>query len=597
MATIPNFIAVRIIPRETDFLDRKSGLRGEIFYDRDLNTLRLYDGQTQGGISLAKENLENISIKNFRNKLVESKQAIVNYTVTVVSPVAPDTGNKYSLNGVYKPQLNFVVGYTYVFDQSDLTNVYYPNANNTTPNPHPLSFSSDNLNGELGGGTSYLGDVVYLLDNVEVTKAQYQGIDFNSATTRQVRITVTNSTPSTLYYWCKNHLNMGNSISSDEPGSGGGGGGGSTTVSVGASLPSSPANGNLWLNTNNGSLYVYINDGDSNQWMQPAFATPDLSSYATKTYVDSKSGFEFYVAADDSTQRRINNGNVIQFIGAGGVTTSTDADGNVTITSGGVGDLTFTGTTIDSDDSSAISFVPSVVFQSDITVQNDIKVDRINSVNGLSAVSFLSPINFTQNATFRENLTVENELFVTSIDTIDSSPVTFAPTVNFSSDIDVYNDMFVRNSLYATNSVSTPILTAAGDVTVKSSNQIILDGLATFYRSTEIINSIAGASDTVSHNFQLGSLFLHTSIIANFTANFINVPTTDDRSISIALILDQGANPYIPNAVEINSSSQTIKWSGGSEPSGTANYVDIVNFTLIRSGGSWTVLGSLSTYN
>ena len=61
MAKIPVLDAVRIIPRDTDFLDRKSGVRGEIFYDQSSNTLRLYNGSAVGGVNLAKADLTNIS--------------------------------------------------------------------------------------------------------------------------------------------------------------------------------------------------------------------------------------------------------------------------------------------------------------------------------------------------------------------------------------------------------------------------------------------------------------------------------------------------------------------------------------------------------
>jgi len=47
--------------------------------------------------------------------------------------------------------------------------------------------------------------------------------------------------------------------------------------------------------------------------------------------------FSFSVAADDSTQRAISNNESIKFIGAGGVTTASDAEGNITITGGGGG--------------------------------------------------------------------------------------------------------------------------------------------------------------------------------------------------------------------------------------------------------------------
>ena len=68
VSKIPIFDAIRIIPRESEFLDRKVGARGEIFYDRDTNTLRLYNGQSQGGISLAKSDLANVSNADFLAK-------------------------------------------------------------------------------------------------------------------------------------------------------------------------------------------------------------------------------------------------------------------------------------------------------------------------------------------------------------------------------------------------------------------------------------------------------------------------------------------------------------------------------------------------
>ena len=141
----------------------------------------------------------------------------ITLSVTIVSPQTPDTGNKYFINGEYKPQLKLQYGYTYVFDQSDNTNVYWPNANGTTPNPHNLNFSSDNLNGEVGGGTAFLTNVVYKLNGVVVTRTVYNGADFITATQRSVEITVANNFPTTLYYWCYNHLNMGSSISFVNP--------------------------------------------------------------------------------------------------------------------------------------------------------------------------------------------------------------------------------------------------------------------------------------------------------------------------------------------------------------------------------------------
>lgn len=41
-----------------------------------------------------------------------------------------------------------------------------------------------------------------------------------------------------------------------------------TSVISSPTAPSSPAAGNVWFNTNDGSLYVYFNDGDTSQWVE-----------------------------------------------------------------------------------------------------------------------------------------------------------------------------------------------------------------------------------------------------------------------------------------------------------------------------------------
>jgi hypothetical protein len=61
---------IRIIPRDSDFLDRKSGARGEVFYDQTANTLRLYNGIDTGGVNLAKANLSNVSNADFLAKSI-----------------------------------------------------------------------------------------------------------------------------------------------------------------------------------------------------------------------------------------------------------------------------------------------------------------------------------------------------------------------------------------------------------------------------------------------------------------------------------------------------------------------------------------------
>jgi plastocyanin len=298
----------------------------------------LYDGSTVSGVNLAKSDLTNIDNTRFRAKSVESRISTVVYTVTITGPQSPDTGNKYNLNGVYRPEPNFVVGYTYVFVQDDQTNVFFPNANNTTPNPHPLNFSADNLSGELGGGTSYLTNVRYFLDGVSVTQAVYRSAAFNTATSRQVWITVTNSTPSTLYYWCYNHVAMGNEISVADPGSGTGSGG-ITDIDAGTGIA------------------VAIADG--------------VATVSNTGAIDIEAGTGISVT-DSSGTFTVSNTGVVG-IEAGTGITLTSSQGVFTInSSAAAGDLVFSTNTVDLSTGSQIVFVPDVNFSADVILGGSI---------------------------------------------------------------------------------------------------------------------------------------------------------------------------------------------------------------------------------
>jgi hypothetical protein len=229
------------------------------------------------------------------------------------------------------------VGYTYVFVQDHPTNVFFPNATGATPNPHPLNFSADNLSGERAGGTSYLTNVRYFLDGVSVTQAIYNSTAFNTATSRQVWITVTNSTPATLYYWCWNHQAMGSEITVADPGSGTGSGG---EIAAGVGISVVEVDG---VNTISNTGVVSISAG----------AGISLSENAG---VDT-----------------ITNTGVISIVAGSGITTTVN-QGAVTINAAAVttGDITFTGTTIDSVSSAEITFTPAVSFDGDVTVGDEL---------------------------------------------------------------------------------------------------------------------------------------------------------------------------------------------------------------------------------
>jgi hypothetical protein len=207
MAAISNNI--RIIPRDSDFLDRKLGSKGEVFYDQTTNSLRLFDGVVSGGHKLAKSDLTNITNAAFYSKAQAAGVGAAG--ITSFSNIS-------------------VLGQVTLEAES----------------------SSDTLNIVAGTGITITTNVS--TDTLTINADSYT-----------LPVATTNSI---------------GGVKVD-----------GTTITITDGVISSQ-----------GSQSVSLQE------------------------------FTFNVAADDSTQREITNGNTVKFIGAGSVTTSTNADGNVTIT-------------------------------------------------------------------------------------------------------------------------------------------------------------------------------------------------------------------------------------------------------------------------
>ena len=495
----PVFDRVRLVPRPNDFLNRNVGASGELFYEKETKTLRVYNGIDRGGFEIVSQDRLRINAAN-------TEIATIKYTTTVGTD---GSGNKYVFNGSaeYAPTLSFVVGYTYVFDQSNFTNVYFPNAQGGAINQHPLNFSQT-ANGELGGGVTFLDGVVYLLEDLIVDKDTYWS-KFARSTKRQVQITVTSSTPETLYYWCQNHTGMGNTIAI---GTSAGGGGASLAVSDTA--PNSPSAGNIWYNSTSGYLYVYIEDADSSQWVQPVAGNVFSGSYS-------------------------------DLVGAPTLAT--------VATTGAFSDL-----------------VSPPTIPGSIDDLSDVDTTTVAPTNGQAIVWDNST------STWKPGSVAGGSAFDQTLNTTDA--VTFAS---------------VTSANLLTTGLGVTNFTSATSLTLSATDGVFLSGIA---RSSEVVGNKTGATSIVDHSLATASVWRHTSIAANFTANFTNVPTTDNRVIGVALVLVQGASAYMPTAVTIAGSSTTINWEDGTTPTGNANKTDMVTFALIRTGGAWSVIGSLTSY-
>jgi len=112
----------------------------------------------------------------------------------------------------------------------------------------------------------------------------------------------------------------------------------------------------------------------------------------------------------------------------------------------------------------------------------------------------------------------------------------------------------------------------------------------------EAFDTLTSATGTVTHNCDNGHIFYHTTPSANWTANFTNLGLTAEYATTLTIIINQGATAYIPTAVQIGGSAQTINWQGGSQPTGTNNGIDAVQFSVLNDGGTYIVLGQLTDF-
>ncbi len=137
-------------------------------------------------------------------------------------------------------------------------------------------------------------------------------------------------------------------------------------------------------------------------------------------------------------------------------------------------------------------------------------------------------------------------------------------------------------SLAVTGSLTAGNISATGTTTVKGINEA-------FVLKT-------GATGVIAHDYSAGTIFSHSSIVANFTVNLTNLTLPTLNTTNITLVLTQGVTAYIPSALQIAGAAQSIKWQGGSAPTGNANKTDLVSFSILNNAGNYTVLGQLVTF-
>ena len=122
----------------------------------------------------------------------------------------------------------------------------------------------------------------------------------------------------------------------------------------------------------------------------------------------------------------------------------------------------------------------------------------------------------------------------------------------------------------------------------------------------KVTNSATAATGTIAYDVLTQAVLNFTSdAAANWTLNIrgdgsnsLDSIMDTGESITIAHIVKQGGTPYYNSAVQVDGSSITPEWQGGSAPSaGNASSLDVYSYTIIKTGAAtFTALASQTQF-
>ena len=183
------------------------------------------------------------------------------------------------------------------------------------------------------------------------------------------------------------------------------------------------------------------------------------------------------------------------------------------------------------------------------------------------------------------------------------------PYVRFQKTASAVNYIDVTNQ--ATG--SGPAIDAVGsdsnidlNISPKGIGRVVLGAGKIQQLAEKITNSATAATGTVNYDVITQAVLNYTTDASgNWTLNIrgdgsnsLNSIMDSGESITVAHIVKQGGTAYYNSAVQVDGSSVTPEWQGGSAPTGgNTNSLDAYTYTVIKTGdATFTVLASQTQF-
>lgn len=146
--------------------------------------------------------------------------------------------------------------------------------------------------------------------------------------------------------------------------------------------------------------------------------------------------------------------------------------------------------------------------------------------------------------------------------------------------------------------------TFTGTQTFTGSSSVLAAALSNAAETATV--SATAATGTINYDVTTQPVLYYTSnASANWTVNFrgssgtsLNTLMSTGQSVTVAFLVTQGSTAYYNSAVQIDGSSVTPKWQGGTAPTaGNASGIDSYVYTIIKTGSAtFTVLASQTQF-
>ena len=152
----------------------------------------------------------------------------------------------------------------------------------------------------------------------------------------------------------------------------------------------------------------------------------------------------------------------------------------------------------------------------------------------------------------------------------------------------------------ADNAVLDTDQTFTGDITFSGTSKVQ-------QTKEKMTISATAATGTINYDALTQAVLYYTSdASANWTVNVrgdgsntLNSIMSTGESLTVVFLVTQGATAYYNSAFQVDGSSVTPKWQGGSAPSdGTASGIDAYTYTIIKTAdATFTVLASVVDFS